>query len=211
MKLYYFMVAPNPTKVRLYLYEKARAGNEIAIEEILVSLSDGEQKKPEHLARNPMGKLPVLELDDGSFITESLAMIEYLEELHPEAPMIGRDARERAHVRSLERISEIGVLVPMARIIHATRSPLGLPPNPGVADQFRETLPDGLRFLNDTLSDGRPFLAGDRVTIADCTLAAGLHFGRMGELEVDDEFEHLQRWNASFRARPSAQELFVFK
>ncbi|NNL66850.1 MAG: glutathione S-transferase family protein, partial [Myxococcales bacterium] len=91
MKAYVFPVAPNPTKLRLYLAEKAAAGSEIPIEQVTVSLVDGEQNQPEHLARNPLGKLPVLELDDGSFLSESLAIIQYLEELYPEPPMIGRD------------------------------------------------------------------------------------------------------------------------
>ena len=106
MKAYVFPVAPNPTKLRLYLAEKAAAGHEIPVEQVMVSLVDGEQNQPEHLARSPLGRLPVLELDDGSFLSESLAIIQYLEELHPEPPMIGREPLARARVRELER--EIG-------------------------------------------------------------------------------------------------------
>ncbi len=99
MKLYVFPVAPNPTRVRLYLAEKAAAGAEIDVREVMVNLREGEQKLPEHLERNPLGKLPVLEFEDGSFLTESLAIIEYFEESHPEPPMIGSSIRERARVR----------------------------------------------------------------------------------------------------------------
>ena len=87
MKLYMFQVAPNPTRVRLYLAEKAAAGAKIDLQQIAVNLPKGEQRTPDHLARNPLGRLPVLELDDGSYLTESLAIIEYLEECYPE---IGR-------------------------------------------------------------------------------------------------------------------------
>ena len=96
MKLYFFIVAPNPTRVRLYLAEKEAAGHSIPHEQVLVNLLEGEQKSPEHLARNPLGKLPVLELDDGSFLTESASIIEFLEEIHPKPPMIGTHAPDRA-------------------------------------------------------------------------------------------------------------------
>ncbi len=133
MKLYFFPVAPNPTKVRLYLAEKSAGGAEIALTEVIVNLREGEQNRAEHLARNPFAKLPVLELDDGTHLIESLAIIEYLEELHPHPPMIGSTPLERARVRALERIADVGVLMVVGRIVHATNSPLGLPPSPEVA------------------------------------------------------------------------------
>ena len=80
----------------------------------------------------------MLELDDGSYLTESLPIIEYLEETSPEPPMIGRSAIERARVRELERLADIGVLIPVARVVHATKSPLGWPPSPEVAALFPE-------------------------------------------------------------------------
>jgi glutathione S-transferase len=209
MKLYAFIVAPNPTRVRLYLAEKTALGGTIAVEEVMVNLREGEQKLPEHLARNPFGKVPVLELDDGSLLLESLAIIQYLEEIHPEPAMIGRVPVERARVRALERIAEIGVLMPIARIVHATKSPLGLPPNPGVAEQARDSLPDALGFLDRVLADGREFVAGARPTIADCTLAAALQFGRFGEVEIDRAFEHVLRWDRAYRGRAPAQTVLV--
>ena len=105
MKLYDFFFAPNPTKVRVYLAEKG-----IDVPRVSLDIVRGENRTPEMLAKNPMGGLPFLELDDGSVITESLPIIEYFEELHPEPPMIGRDPLERAQVRSLERMIETGVL-----------------------------------------------------------------------------------------------------
>src|SRR6266436_1109752 len=105
MKIYDFVGAPNPKKLRVYLAEK---GLRIPFEP--VNIVSQENRKPEFLKKNPLGGLPVLELDDGSHLTESLAIIEYLEELHPEPPMIGRTPRERARVRELERIADLGVL-----------------------------------------------------------------------------------------------------
>jgi glutathione S-transferase len=207
MKLYMFPIAPNPTKVRLYLAEKAAGGARIDLTEVTVDLREGEQKHPEHLSRNPFGKLPVLELEDGTHLIESLAIIEYLEERHPAPPMIGSDALERAHVRELERVADLGVLLPVARIIHATNSPLGLPPAPEVAAQSRGVLPNNLRFLDQHLADGRPFVAGDRPTIADCTLQAALQFARFGKVEIDSSFGHLARWDRDYRERPTAKSV----
>ena len=209
MKLFFFPVTPNPTKVRLYLAEKREAGASIAIEECLVNLLEGEQRNPEHLARNPLGKLLVLELDDGSYLTESLAIIEYVEELHPEPAMIGSDAPSRARQRELERLADLGALIPIARIVHATNSPLGLPPNPEVAAHFRDALPSGLGVLEEALSDGRPFLAGETPTVADCSLAAGFQFGRFRGVELPEGFERVRAWDERFRARPAAKSVLV--
>ncbi|HSP99267.1 MAG TPA: glutathione S-transferase family protein [Candidatus Dormibacteraeota bacterium] len=209
MKLYVFAIAPNPTRVRLYLSEKAAGGAVIELRQILVNLPAGEQRQPGHLARNPFGKVPVLEFDDGSHLIESLAIIEYLEECHPDPPMIGRTPLERARVREAERIAELGVLLPVARIIHATNSPLGLPPNPGVAESARAMLPDALRVLDDWMADGRPFVAGAAPSIADCTLAAAFQFARFGGVEIDAGHTNLMRWDAAYRARPAAQAVLV--
>jgi glutathione S-transferase len=199
MKLYTFPIAPNPRRLNTYLGEK---GIKIPVQR--VALPKGEQKHPDILAKNPMGSLPILELDDGTILTESLAIIEYLEELHPDPPMIGRTPVERALTRRIERICELGVLVRVARIIHNTKSPLpGVPSNLVVAKQAREELPKYLGILNDELGS-RPFLAGDNPTIADCTLFAAWEFGGFFDIAVDPRFENLHRWHEMFLRRPSA-------
>ena len=199
MKLYTFPPAPNPTKLAIYLGEK---GLEIPSE--LVNLVHGDQKKPEFLARNPLGGVPVLELDDGSVLRESLAIIEYLEELHPDPPMIGTDPLERARVRELERTIELGVMNRVARIVHNTRSPLGLPPNEAAARDDRERLPGVLRYVDDRIGD-HPFVAGERPTIADCTLFAACRFAGFFGVELDPACTRVHRWYRDFQARPSAQ------
>ena len=211
MKLYFFPVAPNPTKVRLYLAEKSAGGSElpIPIEQVAVSLLDGEQKSPEHLARSPFGKLPVLELDDGTCVSESLAIIEYLEERYPEPSLIGGDAEERARVRDLERKLDLDILIAIGRIVHATNSPLDLPPNPPVAEAARSGLDETLAWLDGVLADGRPFVAGDRPTIADCTLAAGLQFARFRDAVSLEDLPEVARWDTSYRERPSAKSVLV--
>lgn len=199
MKLYYFPIAPNPTKILIFLREKG-----IDIELELVDLRKGEQRGEAHLARNPAGVLPVLELDSGEFLTESLPIMEYLEELYPAPPMIGRDALERARIRSLERMAEQGVMSSVGRIVHATNSPIGLPPNPAIAEAERARLPGALGRLDEHIGQG-PFVAGDSPSIADCTLYASLLFGALFGVEVPEEYGNLRRWFERFGARPSAQ------
>ena len=209
MKLYVFPVAPNPTRVRLYLAEKREAGAELDIEEVTVNLREQEQRSAEHLKRNALAKLPVLETEDGVYLTESLAIIEYLEELAPEPPMIGATPLARARTRELERIIEIGVLRPIAEIVHATASPLGFPPNPAVAEHFRRLLPQNLVIVEERLRDGRPLLMGDQPSIADCSLAAALQFGRMGKVDLDPAYENIARWDMAFRERLSAKQVLL--
>lgn len=204
MNLYMVPVAPNPTRVRLYVAEKRAGGAEIELIEIRINLVKGEQNSAEHLARNPLGRVPVLELAHGTFIGESLAIMEYLEECYPEPSMIGREPQERARVRELERIAEMGALQPIARIVHATNSPLGLEPNPEMAAYFRPVLDRSLGVLDETLSDGRVFVAGDTCSIADCTLQAAFQFARYGKVDVNSTFENLHRWDENYRARPAA-------
>lgn len=202
MKLYYFPVAPNPTKVRLYLAEKAAGGTEIPLEMERVNLREGEQKTPEFLQKNPFGKLPVLELDDGGCIAESLPIIEFFEELYPDPPMIGTTPEERLRVRSAERIAD-GVLQRVGRLVHATNSPLGLPPDEHVAHVMRKDIVPGLTELNKRLGESE-FVAGDRVSIADCTLFAGLSFGAFFGADLKIDYPNIVRWHTAFAARPTA-------
>jgi glutathione S-transferase len=204
VKLYTFPAAPNPRRLNLYLAEKG-----LRVPAELVSIPQGETRAPAFLAKNPLGGLPVLELDDGTLLTESLAIIEYLEELHPEPPMIGTTPLERARVRALERVCELGVLARVGRVVHHTRSPIpGFVSVPAVAEQaraelFQKELPGPLAFL-DLALEGRPFVAGDAPTIADCTLFAALEFGRFFGVDPLPAFANLTRWHTAFLARPSA-------
>jgi glutathione S-transferase len=200
LRLYTFPPAPNPTKLGVYLAEK---GIEIPCE--IVNIAKGEQHAPGFRAKNPLGAVPVLELDDGSALCESLAIIEYLEELHPEPPMIGRAPLERARVREIERIIDLQILQRVSRIIHNTRSPLpGVTAIPEVAEKERARLPEVLAVLDARIGD-RPFVTGERPSIADCTLFAALRFAGFGNVEIDAACENVHRWYASFSERPSAR------
>jgi glutathione S-transferase len=198
MKLYDFPLAPNRRRTRIYLAEKG-----LSIRLVMVNLREGAQRAPEFLARNPHGSLPVLELDDGTLLTESEAIIEYLEELHPEPPMLGRTPLERARTRRLERLCEIAVLFRVARYVHVKLAPLpGAKPNPAVAEWALGELPRGLRVLEDEVGE---FVAGDRVSVADCTLFAAFEFARGAGLALEEGFPRLVAWSARFAQRPSAR------
>ncbi len=198
MKLYYHPVAPNPAKTLFYVTEKGLPENDLEL--VLVDLTQGAQRGADFLEKNPAGTLPVLELADGTCLTESLPIIEYLEECYPEPPMIGRSPLQRAQIRSLERFIEFNIFLRVIRAVHATRSPLGLPPNPAVAENELSRLPTALARIDERISDNE-FVAGDDPSIADCTLLAAINFARFGELAIDPALENLQRWFERYALR----------
>jgi len=201
MKIYDFVGAPNPKKLRVYLAEK---GIKVPYEP--VNIVTGENRAPEFLQKNPLGGLPVLELDDGSYLTESLAIMEYFEELHPTPPMIGATPLERARVRELERIAELGVLTRVGTIFQNTHPFMAgrFKQSADAAETARTQLAASLKALNARI-DGRPFVAGARPTIADCTLLAALEFAEFAQVPIDPGCSNVLRWYADYKKRPSAQ------
>jgi glutathione S-transferase len=200
MKIYDFAGAPNPKKLRVYLAEK---GIKVPCE--AVDIISGQNRQPEFLKKNPLGGLPVLELDDGTLLPESLAIIEYFEELHPEPPMIGKTPVERAKVRSLERICELGALSAVATIFQNTSPFLAgrLKQSADTADNARARLAAVLKVIDDAIGS-QPFVAGARPTIADCTLFAALEFAEFAGAPLDPSFKNVARWHDDFKKRPSA-------
>lgn len=200
MKLYDFAGAPNPRKLRVYLAEK---GITVPIE--AVDIVSGQNRRPEFLKINPLGGLPVLQLDDGSILTESLAIIEYFEELHPQPPMIGSTPLDRARVRATERICEIGVLNAVGTIFQNTHPFMAgrVKQSADAADTARTRLDANLKVLDQKIGS-QPFVAGTHPTIADCTLFAALEFGVFAGVDISAEHENVQRWWHAFKQRPSA-------
>jgi glutathione S-transferase len=201
MKIHDFVGAPNPKKLRVYLAEK---GLKVPVEP--VDIVSGQNRQPEFLKKNPLGGLPVLELDDGTCLPESLAIIEYFEELHPNPPMIGSSPLERARVRALERIAELGVLSSVAVIFQNTHPFMAgrLKQSPDAAENARTRLAANLKVLDDTIG-GRKFIAGEKPSIADCTLLAALDFAEFAGAPLDPRYKNVGRWYAGFKERPSAQ------
>ncbi len=207
MKLYMVPLAPNPTKVMLYIAERAEEGVEMAIEQIVVNTVKGRHKEPEHLARNPFGTVPTLELDDGTYLVESLAIIQYLEDKFPDNPLISGTPEQKGFARDVERIVDVRLAGPMGGYGHAVNSPLGYPRDDAKAAQLETAMQAPLDFLEGLLSDGRPLLLGDRVSIADCTLAASLQFVRYVEQDVFGDRPALRAWDARYRERPAARSV----
>lgn len=204
MKLYMVPLAPNPTKVMLYIAERAELGVDMGIEQIVVNTVKGRHREPAHLARNPFGTVPTLELDDGSFLVESLPIIHYLEALFPECALVSGTPQARARALDVERIVDLRIGGPMGAYGHATRSPLGRPPNPEAAAAAMAALQRPLDYLEQLLGDGRPLLLGEQVSIADCTLQSSLQFIRYVDQDVLGERPLLRAWDERYRARPAA-------
>lgn len=200
MKAYVFPFAPNPRKLLVYLGEK-----KLDIPTEVVDIASGQNRTPEFLKKNPLGGLPVLQLDDGSYLTESLAIIEYLEELNPKPPMLGGTPVERARIREMERIVELGVLGAIATYFQNTHPFMAgrVKQSPDAAENARNRLATSMKVVDDRIG-GKPFAAGDRPSIADCTLLAALEFGEFAGASLDPSFKNVGRWYAAFKERPSA-------
>ena len=140
MKLYMVPLAPNPTKVMLYIAEREQLGTQMNIEQIVVNTVKGRHKELAHLARNPFGTVPALELDDGTHLVESLAIIEYLEDKFPVGGLIAGSPEARGHARDVERIIDLRIAGAMGAYGHAKNSPLGRPPDPEKAAQMEAAI-----------------------------------------------------------------------
>lgn len=201
MKIYGDAVgAPNPRKLRVYCAEKG-----LSLPYQTVDIMTGENRQPEFAKKNPLMGLPVLELDDGTYLTESLAIMEYLEELHPDPPMIGSNPVERARIREAERICEIGVMASIGTIFQNT-SPFfagRIKQSADTAENSRGRLAQVLTVLDSRIGSNR-FVAGSRPSIADCTLIAAFGFAAFAGVEFDPAQKNVSRWYADFQKRPSA-------
>ena len=201
MKIYDFVGAPNPKKLRVYLAEKG-----LSIPSEQVNIMSGENRTPEFQKKNPLSGLPVLELDDGSHLTESLVIMNYFEDLHPSPPMVGTTPAERARVRELERICELGVLNQVGTIFQNTHPFMAgrMKQSPDAAENARGRLATNLKVLDDRIGKN-PFVAGNKPSIADCTLYAACEFAEFAGVTIDPAFANVARWQSAFKERPSAQ------
>lgn len=202
MKLYDFAMAPNPRRVRMFIAEKG-----IAIPTEQIDLASGQNRTPQFLAKNPSGGLPVLELDDGSCLAESVAICRYLEALHPEPRLMGLDARDQAAVEMWNRRMELELFQPLSRTIQNTHPMFKtrMKQFPDYGETQRESVKARLERMDREL-EGRQFVAGDRFTIADITAFVPIEFASMMiGLKIDASLKRLARWHESIAARPSAK------
>jgi len=200
MKIYDSQTAPNPRRVRVFLAEKG-----VAVPYEPVDIVKADNRSEAFRRKNPLGTLPVLALDDGTHIAESVAICRYFEETHPEPPLMGVDARDRALVEMWQRRMELEIFLPITQVFRNLH-PFFAGRIPQVAEWGevnRKAAERSLAWLDTVLAE-REFVAGDRYTIADITALCAIDFGRVSKIRIAPEHTHVQRWHGAVSARPSA-------
>lgn len=199
MKLYNGM-SPNGMRVQVFLAEK-----NIEVPTSNIDVMAGDTKKAEYLALNSLGEVPVLELDDGSIITESLAICRYFEVLNPEPSLMGVGAEEQARIEMWARRMEQQIFGPVSQVgLHEMPYfEYKLEQVPAYSASLRREFPKRLAWLEKEISDGRPFIAGDKFSIADITGMAALMVCGFVAIEIPAELKAVNRWIDVVRARPS--------
>lgn len=201
MKLYTTRRAPNPRRVHWVMAEKGIAD----IEVVEIDLLAGEHRAPAYRDRVGVSHVPALELEDGACISESVAICRYLEALHPEPNLFGRDPKEQAIIEMWTRRAEMYLATPLMLAVRHTHPALSAlePARPDVAEYNRTMAERFMKNLDRRLSD-RAFIAADRLTMADIVAVVGIDFGRLIKYRPPAELEHLDRWSAALRQRPAA-------
>lgn len=201
MKLYDLGAGSNPRRVRIYLAEK---GIEVPMHQI--DMMKHENEAPDYLKVNPLGKMPALVLDDGTVLTESMAICRYFEELNPEPPMFGRDALEKAQVEMWNRRAELEVAIPTAQCFQNTHEfwKDRLEQIPAWGEACKVKVFDRLRLFDEHMA-GREFLATNDYTVADISLQCGILLGKAVGIRVPDDLKNLTAWWERVTARPTAR------
>lgn len=202
MKFYDTPLAPNPRRVRVFMAEKG-----IDIPKVAIDLGRMEQKSEAFTAVNPRQRTPALELDDGTVITESVAICRYLEALQPEPNLFGRTPLEIGQIEMWSRRMELNLLATVAaafRHLHPAMAAMEVPQVKEWGEVNRGRIVDELTFLDRHLK-GRAFICCDRFTNADITALIGVDFIRPTRVPIPDDLVELKRWHAAVSARPSAQ------
>lgn len=196
-------LSPAPRCLRMFLLEKG-----IVLDTRQVDVFAGENRQPPYLAHNPAGQTPALMLEDGTCLAESVAIMEYLEELHPDPPLIGRTALERAQTRQWQRRVELNITENIHNAYHYAeglrRFEGRIPVAPEAASGLKRVAQDRLAWL-DAMLDSRPFLVGERFTVADIWLYGWLDFAQSVGQPFDPGLPRIAPWFARVAARPSAQ------
>jgi glutathione S-transferase len=201
MKLYDSNRAPSPRRVRIFLAEKG-----VKVELIPVDLAKMEQFGDAFTALNPMQRVPVLILDDGTPISEIMAICRYIEALHPEPNLLGKEAREIALIEMWNRRIEFNFYWPVSqafRHLHPAMSEREKPQVAAWGEANKPKVMEFARFLDSELGK-RSHVAGDRFTVADITGYVTVDFMKLAKIELPAEMKNVQRWHASIAARPSA-------
>jgi glutathione S-transferase len=208
MKLYDCQTAPSPRRVRIFLAEKG-----IEIPMVAVDLRNNEHLAAPFRTINPWCTVPVLQLDDGTSISECAAICGYLEELHAEPPLLGRDAKERAIVAMWDRRCELDGCYAVAEMLRnkargmkarALTGPHDVEQIPALVERGSARVQHFFEALDQRLAD-HDYLAGECFTMADITALISVDFAGWVKLTLSDELVHAKRWHQAVSARPSAK------
>ncbi len=202
MKLYDSKAAPNPRRARIFLAEKG-----ISVPTEQVDIMAKQHLTSDYTAINPLQRMPALVLDDGTVITESIAICRYFEVLQPEPPLFGVGAKDIALIEMWNRRAELNLFFPVAfvfRHTHPAMKELEVPQVPAWAEANRPRIVDFLRILDNELKS-RPFIAGGRYSVADITALCAVDFMKPARVAMPDDLVNVKRWHADVSARPSAK------
>lgn len=202
MKIIESARTPNSRRVRIFLAEKG-----VSVPTEQVDLGALAHKTPQFTALNPMQRVPVLELDDGGVLAESVAICRYFEETNPEPPLMGRDPLDKARVEMWQRRMEMNFLWSIMhafRHLHPNMAELEVPQVPAWGEANRPRVLDAMAFMDRELAS-RPFIAGDAFTIADITGLVAIDFLKPAKIERPAALAHLGRWHEAVSSRPSAK------
>ena len=202
MKLYDGGRAPNPRRVRIFLAEKG-----VTIPTEQVDLGSLQHRSAAYAAINPMQRVPALLLDDGTVITESMAICRYFEALNPDPPLFGRGAVGGALVEMWSRRVEFHLYLPVSyvfRHLHPAMKALVDPQVPAWGEANKPLVAEFLKFFDGELN-ARPYVAGKEFTVADITALVAVDFMKVAKLAVPDDLANVRRWQQEVSARPSAK------
>jgi glutathione S-transferase len=202
MKLYDSKTAPNPRRARIFLAEKC-----ISLPTEQVDIMTFQHKTPEYTAINPLQRMPALVLDDGTIITESMAICRYFETLQPDPPLFGVGPKEIALVEMWNRRAEINFFANIAAVfrhLHPAMKELEVPQIPAFAEANKPRVAWFLELLDRELGN-REFVAGDHYSVADITALVAVDFMKPARLIMPDGAANVRRWHAAVSARPSAR------
>lgn len=203
MKIYEMKRAPNPRRVRMFMAEKGILDKAEFVE---LDLSQGENLTPDFAAKNPMKKVPVLELDDGTCISETMAICRYFEEIHPEHPLLGRDALEKAKVEQWLRWLEFFFFMPTGMCFQHTSGVFKdrMNPIPEWGEECRKGVEKFFHFLDKHL-EGREYIVSDTFTAADINALCTIDFNKVNKIGIQPEQTNLQAWYDRVASRESAK------
>jgi glutathione S-transferase len=201
MKIFETRTAPSPRRVRVFLSEK-----NIPMDYVQLDIEKGENLSPQFKAKNPVGKVPILQLDDGICISEAASICRYFEEIQPEPSLMGTNALEKAQIDMWQRQVEMYLFMQVGMCFQHTTGYFKdrMTPIKEYGVVAGKNALDFLKILDHRLSESE-FIAGETFSIADITALCAIDFARVVKLKIAEEQQNLQRWYQSVSSRPSAK------